>query len=142
MTGPVPKGRAIVGIDPGRMKCGYAVLYEDGRRAALEVVPTTQIAQRIEHDVHDRDVAAICVGDATTSGTIVRLCRERWPQVPLVLVDETNTTLLARRLYYEDHPPRGLLRFVPRGLLVPRADLDGYAAVLIAKRYLARPMPE
>jgi hypothetical protein len=52
----------------------------------------------------------------------------------LHVVDETNTTFEARALFYEDHPPKGLLRFVPRGLLVPSAPLDGYAALLIVRR--------
>lgn len=128
-------GRKIIGIDPGRAKCGYAVLYETGERAAVEVVPTAELAQRLGRDADGGGIAAICVGDATTSEAIIRLCRERWPAIPLELIDETNTTLLARRLYYEDHPPRGLLRFLPRGLLVPAVDLDGYAALLIIQRF-------
>jgi RNase H-fold protein (predicted Holliday junction resolvase) len=52
-------------------------------------------------------------------------------------VNERNTSLEARRRYYEDHPPRGLLRLIPRGLLVPKAQLDGYAALLIIERYLS-----
>lgn len=79
----------------------------------------------------------VCVGNATRSGNIVEMLRESWPELPITLVDERNTSLEARRRYYEDHPPRGLLRFVPRGLLVPKAKLDGYAALLIIERYLA-----
>ena len=56
--------------------------------------------------------------------------RSRWPDIPVVIVDETNTTLDARRRYYDENPPKGLLRLLPRGLLVPSAPLDGYAALL------------
>lgn len=69
---------------------------------------------------------------------IARL-RERWHDLHIVLVDERNTSLEARRRYYEDHPPRGIWRLVPRGLLVPKAALDGYAALLIVERYLTGP---
>lgn len=82
-------------------------------------------------------IAQVCVGDATRSNEVVRRLRERWPALPIALVDERNTSLEARRLYYEDHPPRGLWRLVPRGLLVPKEPLDGYAALLIIQRYLA-----
>ncbi len=124
-----------VGIDPGRSKCGFAVVYDDGERECVDVVPTSDIGERIEREVRGGDVEALCVGHATTSRAIVELCETRWPDIPRRIVDETNTTLEARTLYFVDHPPRGLWRLVPRGLLVPSVPLDGYAAVLIVERY-------
>lgn len=77
----------------------------------------------------------VCLGDATKSDMVHKLLRARWPQLPITIVDERNTSLEARRRYYEDHPPKGLWRLVPRGLLVPDVPLDGYAALLIIERY-------
>jgi len=128
--------RLVVGIDPGRTKCGFAVLTIGGERLALDVVRTGDIASRLRSVAGEGDVAAICVGHATTSDAVVEMCRTAWPQIPLVVVDESNTTLEARQRYYRDHPPRGLMRLVPRGLLVPAVPLDGYAALLIAERFL------
>lgn len=124
-----------VGIDPGRTKCGFAVLYADGERACMDVVPTPEIGERIETEVRAGGVEALCIGHATSSAAIVELCKARWPAIPRQIIDETNTTLDARRLYFEDHPPKGLMRLIPRGLLVPAVPLDGYAAVLIVERY-------
>ncbi|MDQ2818074.1 MAG: resolvase [Candidatus Eremiobacteraeota bacterium] len=138
MTNGPPKRRLTVGVDPGRSKCGYAAVGDDGGRVCVEVVPAGALERRIEHDVDRHPIEVICVGDATTSGCVIELCRRRWPAIPVVLVDERNTSLEARRLYYEDNPPGGLLRFVPRGLLVPKAPLDGYAALLIISRYRQR----
>lgn len=125
----------FVGIDPGRTKCGIAVVFEDGARANLAVVPTGDVEQRIDEEVRAGGVAALCVGHATTSGAIIELCESRWPSIPLHVVDETNTTFEARERYFVDHPPRGLWRLVPRGLLVPKGPLDGYAALLIVERF-------
>jgi RNase H-fold protein (predicted Holliday junction resolvase) len=132
---PQPRGK-YVGIDPGSAKCGFAVVDEGGATACVEVVPAAEIAARIDREVRSGGVRAICVGHATTSGAMVRTCRATWPEIPLHVVDETNTTMQARDLYYAAHPPKGLLRFVPRGLLVPPEPLDGYAALLIIKRFL------
>ena len=125
----------FVGIDPGKSKCGLAVVYADGERKSIAVVATDGLAERIDEELRTGPIAAFCVGDATSSDRVLELCERRWPQIPRRVVDETNTTLLARRLYYDDHPPRGLWRLVPRGLLVPKEPLDGYAAALIVERY-------
>jgi RNase H-fold protein (predicted Holliday junction resolvase) len=133
----VKAGLALVlGIDPGSAKCGYAVLSADGARVALEVLPLGELPERVARDVGRSEIEAICIGHATNSRDIEQMCRSRWPEIPVVIVDETNTTLDARRRYYEENPPKGLLRLLPRGLLVPSAPLDGYAALLIIERWM------
>jgi len=57
---------------------------------------------------------------------------------PIVWVDEYETTRRARELYFVDHPPRGWRRLVPLGLQLPSRPVDDYAAILIARRFLAR----
>ena len=131
-----PMRAKYIGIDPGRTKCGFAVVYDDGGRECIDVVPTVEIEQHIDRQLRTGPVAAICIGDATSSAAIIALCSRRWPAVPQEIIDETNTTFEARKLYFADHPPRGIWRFVPRGLLVPTEPIDGYAAVLIVERYL------
>jgi hypothetical protein len=58
--------------------------------------------------------------------------------VPVHIIDETDTTYRARALYFAEHPPRGWRRLLPLGLQVPPGPIDDYAAMLIARRYLAR----
>jgi len=118
------------------VKCGYAVVSPHGERVSIEIVPADKLVERLEADV-SAGVAMVCVGDATRSSTIIEMLRRTWPTLPIALVDERNTSLEARRRYYEDHPPRGLARLIPRGLLVPKEQLDGYAALLIIERYLS-----
>jgi RNase H-fold protein (predicted Holliday junction resolvase) len=131
-----------LGIDPGKTKCGIAVVFADGERERIDVVPTAEIEQRIGDVVRIGDVAAILIGHATTSSPIVALCRSKWPAIDVRVVDETNTTYQARERYFDDHPPGGLRRIIPRGLLVPNAPLDGYAALLIVERYLSLRPPQ
>ena len=107
-----------------------------GERLSLEIVPAAVVVARAEQDVLS-GVAMVCVGNATRSAEVVAALRKRWPRLPIAVVDERNTSLEARRRYYGDHPPRGIWRWVPRGLLVPKEPLDGYAALLIVERYLA-----
>jgi hypothetical protein len=132
--GAQSRRRVLIGIDPGRSKCGLAVMYDDGTRKTLAVVPTPEIGERVDEEVRASDVLAICIGHATGSDAVVAMCASRWPTIERRVVDETNTTLEARRLYYIDHPPKGFWRFIPRGLLVPKEPLDAYAAQLIVIR--------
>ncbi|HME82416.1 MAG TPA: hypothetical protein VKF82_10095 [Candidatus Eremiobacteraceae bacterium] len=133
--------RRYIGVDPGRTKCGVAIAYEDGERADLRVVPTPELEAYLTAHAPAPDIAGICVGHATTSSAVVALCRTAFPGVPVSIVDESRTTLEARQRYYQDHPPRGLARLIPRGLLVPDEPLDGYAALLIIERFLSRDKP-
>ncbi len=133
--GPAQARAKFVGIDPGKSKCGLAVIYVDGERKSIDVIPTVALEERIDQELRDGPIAAFCVGHATSSAAVIDICARRWPDIPRRVVDETNTTLLARQLYYEDHPPKGLWKLVPRGLLVPDEPIDGYAALLIIDRY-------
>ena len=133
--------KRLIGIDPGRTKCGVAIVYEDGERIELRVVPTADMSAYLAGEAAAGDIARVCIGHATTSNAVVSMCRAALPDVPIAVVDESRTTLEARRRYYEDHPPRGIARLIPRGLLVPDAPLDGYAALLIVERFLGRTNP-
>lgn len=77
----------------------------------------------------------IVVGKGTNASA---LCEDLWVlQRPIQLVDERETTLQARRLYFEEHPPAGWRRLIPIGMQLPPCPIDDYAAVLIGRRYLA-----
>ena len=52
------------------------------------------------------------------------------------LVDEKNTTLEARKLYWKIHKPDLFERLLPEGLRVPKRNLDDLAAFAIALRAL------
>jgi RNase H-fold protein (predicted Holliday junction resolvase) len=131
-----PAGGRVIGIDPGRAKCGFAVVTESGERLALEVIPITGLERRIAEEISQSAIAMICIGHATNSREIERLCSERWPTIPRTTVDETNTSLEARSRYFDEHPPKGLMRLIPRGLLTPKEAMDGYAALIIIERWM------
>ena len=64
--------------------------------------------------------------------------RSRALGLPIHFVDEYETSRAARELYFAEHPPRGWRRLVPIGLQLPPRPIDDYAAILIARRFLAR----
>lgn len=127
---------AILGIDPGTRKCGYALVTAIGA-APLElgIVPTEGLGDRVRELAARYAIRAVALG----GGTHARPVNDQLAglDVPVSLVDERETTLLARRRYFAVHPPRGWRRLVPRGMLLPPRPIDDFAAVLIAERLLA-----
>jgi hypothetical protein len=83
-----------------------------------------------------RPVRAIALGGGTNAGPIKAALRRLG--LPIHSVDEFETTRFARTLYFAEHPPRGWRRLIPVGMQLPPRPIDDYAAILIARRFLAR----
>jgi RNase H-fold protein (predicted Holliday junction resolvase) len=127
----------LLGVDPGTRKCGYAIL--DGKGAqplALGIVPLAEFDACLAALCADYTFEMVAVGEGTNASVITAAVAAAG--LPFTLVDERETTLRARSRYFNDHPPRGWRRLVPRGMLLPERPIDDYAALLIAERYLQR----
>ena len=130
----------ILGIDPGTRKVGYALIDLSGSVLGLGIEEPERLRERVLVVTGEHRVTAIALG----KGTNMRVVRAELAgiEVPIHLIDERATTLDARTLYFDDHPPRGWRRLIPRGMQLPPCPIDDYAAVLIARRLLAEGPPE
>ncbi len=126
----------FISIDPGRDKCGVAVLTAEGRILAQLVCPTKNVADEVGAFCQKWRAAFLVIGSGTNGK---RLKKELLTKLPLKIheIDEYKTTERARIKYWQANPPRGWRRFVPRGMLVPPEPVDDFAAVAIGERYLA-----
>jgi len=127
---------AVIGVDPGRIKAGYALLDDAGAVVAAGIEPLGRLDGCLRELLSRRPVRAIALGDATNAGPVRKVLEGLG--VPIHLVDERETSRFARGLYFTDHPPRGWRRLIPLGLQLPARPVDDYAAILIARRFLAR----
>jgi len=126
----------ILGIDPGTAKVGYALLEDDGEIVALGIEPLRDFEAHLVTLSERHDIESVAIGRGTNAGVLSEFAAALG--VPVHLVDETETTLRARALYFEENPPRGWRRLIPIGLQLPPRPIDDYAAVLIARRFLHR----
>ena len=131
MTAP-----CVLGVDPGRSKAGYALLDDSGAVVAAGIEDVAGLDARLRDLIAERPVRAIALGRGTNVRAIRAALEGLGP--PIHLVDERETTRLARTLYFSDHHPRGWRRLIPLGLQVPARPIDDYAAILIGRRFLAR----
>ncbi len=127
---------AVIGIDPGRSKAGYALLDDAGAVVAAGIEPLERLDGCVGELLARRPVTAIALGGGTNASR-VRATLMHF-SLPIHLVDERDTSRLARDLYFAEHPPRGWRRLIPLGLQLPARPIDDYAAILIARRFLAR----
>lgn len=125
----------ILGFDPGRDKCGLAVMRGDFSLAHHEVTGSDK-AIAVMRDLCKRyDIVQIVMGDRTTSKAWYAKLQSAF-DLPINLVDERNSTLEARDRYWRMYPPRGLTRLLPHGMRVPPRPVDDIVAILLIERYL------
>jgi len=126
---------SILGIDPGTRKTGYAIIGTDGSTLVLGIEETEAIGVRVSELVKMHTIVEIALGEGTNATAVGAALASLG--LPIHLVDERSTSLQARGLYFADNPPRGWRRLIPLGLQLPPRPIDDYAAVLIARRFLA-----
>ncbi len=128
---------AVLGIDPGTRKVGFALITDAKSPAlAMGIESLDGLFARLEPLVAAHPLRAVALGGGTNAGTVRGLLANLG--APVHVIDETDTSYRARALYFADHPPRGWRRLIPLGLQLPPRPIDDYAALLIARRYAER----
>jgi len=126
--------KTILAIDPGRDKCGIAVI-DGGAVLHMSVVPRKHAASAVESLCARFSPQAIIIGNGTGSSFLADELGSK-SDVPIEIVGEAYSTQKARSRYFRDNPPRGLRRLIPRGLLTPPRPYDDYVALILAEEYL------
>src|SRR5690625_3520386 len=120
---------AVIAFDPG-LTPGLAWLAADGQLLGSRVLGAEELERlRLPAGV------PVAVGNGTGSRALLK--RLGRLGISADTVDETGSSLEARRLYWQVHRAPGLLRFVPLKLRPVPPGLDAYAAWVIGRRWLA-----
>lgn len=130
----------VLAVDPGRVKCGVAVVSGPSSPQCFEkaVVETERLTLEVAERLRQFPaVARLIVGGGTNSATLRRALQSAFPHLPLLIIDEYNTTMRARQRYLQENLPQGWRRLLPLGLRSPERPCDDYAALLLAEDYFA-----
>lgn len=134
-----PTQPMILGFDPGKDKCGVAVMGVDRQLHYHEVILSENAIASIEELRQRFPISMLVMGDQTTS--------KRWKQklqdelseaINIILIDERYSTLEARDRYWQMYPPKGLTKLLPQGMRQPPRPIDDIVAILLIERYLSR----
>ena len=124
----------ILAIDPGREKCGLAVLDTDAKEK--KIIKTEEIEQAVTELFSKYKVDTIVIGSGTASKPVEKLVAGLDLRTDIVFFQEKYSTAEARKRYWKENPPKGLLKLIPTSLLFPPRPVDDYAAVILGERYL------
>jgi hypothetical protein len=128
----------LAGLDPGRSKCG--LVRTDGAALVIleaAVLPPDSCFERLLEWRQQGLIQAVVMGDGTGS----RSWRTRLEgQLPLLTINERDSTLEARKRYWDLEPAQGWRRLLPEGLRQPPRDWDDVVAQLLLERWLGHPL--
>ncbi len=127
----------VLAVDPGRDKCGIAVLAADGRILHKGIVSAARLAEEVAHLLDEHHPDRLLLGDRTAAEEVRRGLSQAGCPLEPQLVDEHRSSEQGRRRYFRDNPPRGWRRLLPIGLQTPPRPYDDYVAVILAERFLA-----
>lgn len=127
----------ILGLDPGRDKCGLAVMGADHIIYWHQVVAATQVIESVNTLFQTYPISLLVMGNQTTS--------EKWYQnlrsgfsasLRIIKIDERYSTLEAREKYWQMYPPQGIRSLIPRQLRTINRPIDDIVAIILIERYL------
>ena len=126
----------ILGFDPGKDKCGLAVMGRDKKVCYHQVVPSESAISTIQSLCKQFPIELLVMGDQTTSKSWKqKLTQSLSPFIKIVQIDERYSSLEARQRYWQMYPPAGLYRLIPQGMRTPPRPVDDIVAIVLIERY-------
>ncbi len=128
----------ILGFDPGRDKCGVAVMNSDREIYEHQVVTSDSAIAYMESLSQKYNLKMIVMGNLTTAKSWYQKLQSHFADLPIEMIDENNSTLEARSRYWQIYPPRGITRLIPLGMRIPPRPIDDIVAIILIERYLLK----
>ena len=123
----------ILAIDPGREKTGIAIL-KNSDVLEHKIINSEELVQIIKSLLEKYIIKTIVMGNGTSSKKKYDLLKREFIDRDIVLINEYRTTDEARKLYFQENPPKGWKKLIPLGMQVPPVPVDDYAAIVIGRK--------
>jgi len=132
----------ILAIDPGTSKIGWALVDHMGKAEHQGIAHIGQWDGQLQSMAARYRIETVVVGDGTNRVNMAEGAARLLPQVEIVVIDETGSTVDAWKLKRREeagcNPFRHLMFTLMQ--LFSRVAVDDYAARVLALRYLGRQM--
>jgi len=124
----------LISIDPGKCKCGLVLVDLDQKKVEQAVVINTEFLPNYVKNLNiHENISKVIVGNGTTSRQ--NTAKLDFLKNDLIIVEEKNTTLRAKKRYFELFPVRGLKTLFPKEIFIMNKNLDALSALIILEDY-------
>ncbi|MBP1764332.1 MAG: hypothetical protein H6Q65_1390 [Firmicutes bacterium] len=130
----------VMAIDPGREKCGIAVVDQQQGVLVRQVIHREFLPETVRAWAETYHTTFVVLGNRTSSKETLKLLQGMQTAagtVTVTPVDEHRSSEEARLRYWRENPPRGLWRLMPTSFRTPPVPIDDWVAVILAERYFA-----
>jgi RNase H-fold protein (predicted Holliday junction resolvase) len=129
----------FLGFDPGKDKCGLAVMNAELKLYYHQVIPSNQAILTLQSLTKQFPIKSLIMGNQTTSKAWEsQLKSQLSSSIPIIKVDERYSSLEARDRYWQMYPPQGLTRLIPQGMRNPPRPVDDIVAIILIERYFSQ----
>jgi RNase H-fold protein (predicted Holliday junction resolvase) len=126
----------LLGFDPGRDKCGLAVMASDRTLLFQSVVSSKNAIAQIDQLLQTYPISLMVMGDQTSAKEWKSELKVNFPNLHIVSIDERFSSQEARQRYWLIYPAQGLSALMPMGLRTPPRAIDDIVAIILIERYL------
>lgn len=127
----------IIGIDPGRSKCGVALLTPALVLEERDIIPTDQLPDYIQQKQVSYQNQLIILGGGTSSTRVEELIREQInSDIEVRIINEARTTVEAEKRYIRENYPLPLRCLNRLFSWRPSRPVDDYAAQILVEKYI------
>ena len=125
-----------ISIDPGMKKCGLLLAdMQSGKVIEAGVASLNKFSDLVSQWNEDHEITKIIIGNGTNCKYIEnKLKRNNFFNIHYV--NERGSTLRARFRYWEIWHPNYFIRWLPKEILFPPANLDAIAALILLEDFL------
>ena len=128
----------LLGFDPGKQKCGVAVMGLDRKLHFQAVIPSTEAIAEVGKLLDSYPISLMVMGDQTASKQWKAKLQDSFLDLRIITVDERFSSEEARQRFWQIYPAKGLMKLVPLGMRSPSRPVDDIVAVILIERYLSR----
>ena len=124
----------LISIDPGKCKCGLVLFDLQKKKVDQAIVLNTEFLPNYVKKLNgSENISKVIIGNGTTSRQNIE--KLDFIRNDLIIVEEKNTTLRAKKRYFEIFPTRGLKSFLPKEIFIMNKNLDALSALIILEDY-------
>ena len=124
----------LISIDPGKCKCGLVLVDLQKKKVDQAIVLNTEFLPNYVKNLNcSENISKFIIGNGTTSKQNIE--KLDFIRNDLIIVEEKNTTLRAKKRYFEIFPTRGLKSFLPKEIFIMNKNLDALSALIILEDY-------